>query len=396
MILLGFRATARRPGRGSCPRMANRVWGGFLRSGRSLLSLDDALKPAPVDVVPGTEDDAGLAAGDAGVADIVEAEVDDLGGDEPVCLDADPAVATVPDETEAVATFAESDALALPHEAGAADALSASGELVLPLTAHDVHEDERLGFRVTTFGLAPRFHRLLEIICRHARHNPYRFVIGAAMDQATTGLSGLDFDIAVVDVTTHDGTETARLLKLLPAGRPVIEVGRRLHHARGSDDIQLRNFSLEVLTVLNHTAEAMSRRGARRSRLLRSETILASAEGRRRRPPRVLVVDASPSIRSQVAVAIRRIGADAEEAATLAAALEIVVSRRYELVITELDLPDGDGFELIRRLRQLVSRRRPPVVVLSERDGWIDQARAAPVARCCRRPRPAHCDAVAR
>ena len=262
-----------------------------------------------------------------------------------------------------------------------------------PTDADDA-ADERPHYRVVSFGLAPRFHRLLEIICRHARHNPYRFDIGEAFSSVPMTIDGLEFDIALVDVTTQDGSETARLLKLLPSGKPVIEVGRRLHHARGSDDVQLRNFSLEILSVLNHTAAALSRRGLRQQRLLRgaddeeaagheiasaapAERVDPGMEGRRRRPPRVLIVDASPSIRSQVSVAIRRIGADAEEAATLAEAVGILAERRYELVITELDLPDGDGLEVMRAVRRLDESRRAPVVVLSERDGWLDQARAA-------------------
>lgn len=260
--------------------------------------------------------------------------------------------------------------------------LAPAGFAATPLTGDDA--DDRMRFRVATFGLAPRFHRLLEIICRHARHNPYRFEIGEAHASVPPTIDGHAFDIALVDVTTQDGSETARLLKLLPAGRPVIEVGRRLHHARGSDDVQLRNFSLEILSVLNHTAAAVARRGLRRQRMQGHEAIDAGADlasggvvARPRRPPRVLIVDPSPSIRSQVSVAIRRIGADAEEAPTLAAAVEILGRRRYELVITELDLPDGDGLMLMRAVRRLDESRRAPVVVLSERDGWLDQARAA-------------------
>lgn len=302
-------------------------------------------------------------------------------------------------------------------------------------------DDDRPCFRVATFGLAQRFHRLLEIICRHARHNAYRFEI---CDDGDPG----NYDIALVDVTTHDGADIARSLRLVAGSQPVIGVGRRLHHARGSDDVQLRNFSLDVLTVLNHTADGLLRRRRLRLRPVASSQVRSrngvagplrspgearwtgragaadrsadrsagrsaahsagrSTEGapakvsddegladeasrdgqeqgqaqpetaRRHRPPRVLIVDSSPSIRSQVSVAIRRIGADAEEASSLEAARDVLARRRYELVITELDLVDGDGFEVVRLLRQLGSRRRPPVVVLSERDGWIDQARAA-------------------
>ncbi len=320
------------------------------------MSRHEALNPASVHAADNAGGDAHSAA-DSAVRVVDEGPLDG----------ADHQLASAPLADPGGASVLDLDAAAPPGARTAADIGAEIG----------AEGDGRSRFRVATFGLAPRFHRLLEIICRHARHNPYQFIIGEPMNEAAFGLSEIAFEIAVVDVTTHEGTETARLLKLLPSGQPVIEVGRRLHHARGSDDVQLRNFSLEVLSVLNHTAESLTRRGERRVRLLRPEPIFATGEGRPRRPPRVLVLDPSPSIRSQVAVAIRRIGADAEEVGTLAAALDILAARRYELVITELDLPDGDGFSLMRSLRQSVTGRRPRVVVLSERDGWVDQARAA-------------------
>lgn len=239
-------------------------------------------------------------------------------------------------------------------------------------TESSAQADQRPSYRIATFGLGGRFQRLLEIIVRHSRHNTYRYTLA---DQPGPG----EFDIALVDMTAKGGSEVARTLKVVPAALPVIGVGRRANHARGNDDLLFRTFSLDVLGVLNKAAEGLATR--QRTRRL-STHLTQPALGARvatigGRAPRALILDASPSIRSQVSVAMRGIGVDAEGVGSLAQAIDVLSMRSYELVIMELDLPDGDGMQLLRRLRGSSRRRRMPVLVLSQRSGWLDLARAA-------------------
>lgn len=233
--------------------------------------------------------------------------------------------------------------------------------------------DGRPEFRVATFGLASRFQRLLEIILRHSRHNSFQFTLA---ERPGPG----DFDIALVDMTAKGGSEIARTLKVVPQSLPVIGVGRRASHARGPDDLLFKTFSLDVLEVLNRAAETLALRQRTReisTRLTQAapETRVPSVHGR---APRALVIDASASIRSQVAVAMRQIGVDAEGVGTLAQARDVLTMRSYELIVMELDHPDGDGLDLLRRLRSGSSvGRRLPVVILSARTGWFDLGKAA-------------------
>ncbi len=233
--------------------------------------------------------------------------------------------------------------------------------------------DGRPCYRVATFGLAHRFQRLLDIILRHSRHNPVRFALA---ERPGPG----EFDIALVDLTAKGGHEIAKTLRVVPQSLPVIGVGRRASHARGPDDLLLKTFSLDVLDALNRAAEAIALRQRTReisTRLTQPapETRVPAVHGR---TPRALVIDASASIRSQVAVAMRQIGVDAEGVGTLAQARDVLSMRTYELVIMELEHPDGDGLELLRRLRTgSKSGRRLPVVILSQRTGWFDLGKAA-------------------
>jgi two-component system KDP operon response regulator KdpE len=78
--------------------------------------------------------------------------------------------------------------------------------------------------------------------------------------------------------------------------------------------------------------------------------------------PRVLVVDDEPQIRRSLRVALRANGYDVEEAATGEAALEQAATRPPALVILDLSLPDLDGVEVCRRLREWTQL---PIIILS-------------------------------
>jgi two-component system OmpR family response regulator len=67
---------------------------------------------------------------------------------------------------------------------------------------------------------------------------------------------------------------------------------------------------------------------------------------------RILVVDDEPSIVDAVATALRYEGYDVEEAATGRDALEAVIRQEPNLVVLDWMLPDIEGIEVGRRLRE--------------------------------------------
>src|SRR5947199_10083196 len=78
--------------------------------------------------------------------------------------------------------------------------------------------------------------------------------------------------------------------------------------------------------------------------------------------PRVLVVDDEPQIRRALRVALRANGYAVEEVENGEQALDAVAAHPPDLVILDLGLPDLDGVEVCRRLREW---GRLPVLVLS-------------------------------
>ena len=86
------------------------------------------------------------------------------------------------------------------------------------------------------------------------------------------------------------------------------------------------------------------------------------AQGSAAKPPRVLVVDDEPQIRRALRLVLRANGYEVSEVGTGEEALDALVSHSFDLMILDLILPDVDGVEVCRRLREW---SRLPVVVLS-------------------------------
>jgi two-component system OmpR family response regulator len=90
-------------------------------------------------------------------------------------------------------------------------------------------------------------------------------------------------------------------------------------------------------------------------------------------PSRILVVDDEPNITDLVATALRYEGFEVDTAHDGRAALAKAVSFRPQLLVLDVMLPDLDGFEVARRLRQ--EGRRVPMLFLTARDATEDKVR---------------------
>jgi two-component system KDP operon response regulator KdpE len=88
---------------------------------------------------------------------------------------------------------------------------------------------------------------------------------------------------------------------------------------------------------------------------------------------KILVVDDEAAIRRYLRVALGAQGYEVVEASSGEEALQAVVNRRPDLVILDLGLPDIDGVEVTRRLREW---SQIPVLVLSVRDAESDKIAA--------------------
>jgi two-component system response regulator PilR (NtrC family) len=81
------------------------------------------------------------------------------------------------------------------------------------------------------------------------------------------------------------------------------------------------------------------------------------------RHPRALVVDDEPDIRELLAITLGRMSIDVETAGDYASAVKHLGSEVYDLVLTDMRLPDGDGLDLV----EWIQAHRPgvPVAVIT-------------------------------
>ena len=86
---------------------------------------------------------------------------------------------------------------------------------------------------------------------------------------------------------------------------------------------------------------------------------------------RVLVVDDDPAIRDVVRLNLEAQGFEVAAAEDVASGMREFAAQPFTLAILDVMLPDGDGFELARRLRE---QSDLPIMMLSARDSDVDKA----------------------
>ena len=83
----------------------------------------------------------------------------------------------------------------------------------------------------------------------------------------------------------------------------------------------------------------------------------------------ILVADDSPSIRKFVSFALAMKGFEIISAADGMEALEKLPNERVNLIITDLNMPNLDGFELIKAIRNNEGFKDIPIIILSSLSG---------------------------
>jgi CheY-like chemotaxis protein len=92
----------------------------------------------------------------------------------------------------------------------------------------------------------------------------------------------------------------------------------------------------------------------------------------------ILVVDDDPDNREVLAIVLQDSGASVAQAESAEQALAAYQEQRPHLVITDIGLPDHDGFDLLRQLRALPAGERGhvPAIALTGYSAPPDTARA--------------------
>lgn len=89
--------------------------------------------------------------------------------------------------------------------------------------------------------------------------------------------------------------------------------------------------------------------------------------------PRILLVDDEIAIQRSLGPLLRTHGYEVEMASAGTAALKLTAEHAPDLIVLDLGLPDLDGTEVCRRIRET---SKVPIIVLSARGGEADKVRA--------------------
>ena len=110
---------------------------------------------------------------------------------------------------------------------------------------------------------------------------------------------------------------------------------------------------------------------------------------------RAWVVDDSQAMRRSLLFALQRItGLQCEEAADGAEGLKKLAHERFDLVLTDINMPLMDGLKLIHHIRQSPQHRGEPVVVITPEAAAEDRSRAMALGASAYLVKPAQAPAV--
>jgi two-component system chemotaxis response regulator CheY len=80
---------------------------------------------------------------------------------------------------------------------------------------------------------------------------------------------------------------------------------------------------------------------------------------------KIMTVDDSVSLRKLVAATLAAAGHDVAEASNGNEALAAVKQQRFDLIISDLNMPGMDGLALVKQIRLLAAYKTVPVLILT-------------------------------
>jgi two-component system, chemotaxis family, chemotaxis protein CheY len=94
---------------------------------------------------------------------------------------------------------------------------------------------------------------------------------------------------------------------------------------------------------------------------------------------KILIIDDSITMRQMVAFTLEKAGHEVHSAENGIAALKVTDKERFDLFITDLNMPGMNGLELIKELRMRQASRSKPILVLTT-EGDVEKKAAGRAA----------------
>lgn len=110
----------------------------------------------------------------------------------------------------------------------------------------------------------------------------------------------------------------------------------------------------------------------------RSMPTRAKKTSKRIRSPRgtVLVVDDVPDVTEMIQLLLKHAGYDVATAGSAKAALQMARKQHFDLVISDIGMPEMNGYELASALRDLAAYNSTPLIAVTGYSEYDDRGRA--------------------
>ena len=113
-----------------------------------------------------------------------------------------------------------------------------------------------------------------------------------------------------------------------------------------------------------------------------SARVTSSKRAARRKPSTrnlqlsVLVVDDVPDVTEMIALFLKHAGYDVVTADSATMALQLAVKKAFDLIISDIGMPEMNGYEFAASLRTLTDYRSIPIIAVTGYSEYDDRARA--------------------
>ena len=88
---------------------------------------------------------------------------------------------------------------------------------------------------------------------------------------------------------------------------------------------------------------------------------------------KILIIEDEPDIRRNLEYNLGREGFNASSVATLDGAYERINSKKFDLILLDLMLPDGSGLDFCKKIKSNSETEAIPVVILTAKDDEVDK-----------------------
>ena len=108
----------------------------------------------------------------------------------------------------------------------------------------------------------------------------------------------------------------------------------------------------------------------------RAQTRAAAKAGRASQAQRVLVVDDVPDVTEMIALFLTHAGFDVTTANSADSALSLSAENQFDLIISDIGMPEMNGYDLVESLRKIEAYRTTPMIAVTGYTEYDDRGRS--------------------